>query len=137
MATQPTPKATTEIETITPRFCETDALGHINNVSYAAWLEQGRMSYFMAHLDKDRNPFMMVKIEINYRNETFHGTDVEVHTHLARLGNSSLTLSQNIYQSGNHVVESATTLVNYDFTNKCSLPFNDEQRAQLSALMGN
>lgn len=136
MATEHKHSPVTEIETITPRFCETDALGHINNVSYAAWLEQGRMRYFMTHLDKDRNPFMMVKIEINYRNESFHGTDVEVHTFLSRLGNSSLTLSQNIYQNGNHVVESTTTLVNYDFDNKCSLAFDETQRAQLTALMG-
>jgi len=31
--------------TISPRFCETDANGHINNVAFAAWFETGRLSY--------------------------------------------------------------------------------------------
>ena len=117
------------IETITPRFCETDALGHINNVSYAAWLEQGRMGFFIAAEDPFDTPLILAKLEINYRNETFHGTNVEVHSNLAELGNSSFTIAQNIYQNDLLVVEAKAVLVQFDFENKHSLPFNDEQRA--------
>jgi len=31
---------------IKPRFCETDALGHINNTSVPMWFEQGREPLF-------------------------------------------------------------------------------------------
>ncbi len=117
------------IEVITPRFCETDALGHINNVSYAAWLEQGRMAFFVDTKDPFNTPLILAKLEINYRNESFHGTQVEVHTHLAHLGNSSFALSQNIYQKELLVVEARAVLVQFDFDNKEAMPFNDEQRA--------
>ncbi|MEM9398560.1 MAG: acyl-CoA thioesterase, partial [Pseudomonadota bacterium] len=30
-------------KTLSPRFYETDALGHINNVTIAAWFEVARM----------------------------------------------------------------------------------------------
>ncbi len=116
------------IEVITPRFCETDALGHINNVSYAAWLEQGRMGFFIESKDPFNTPLILAKLEINYRNETFHGTQVAVHTHLANLGNSSFTLSQNIYQKELLVVEANAVLVQFDFENKETMPFNEEQR---------
>jgi len=117
------------IEVITPRFCETDALGHINNVSYAAWLEQGRMGFFMASKDPFNTPLILAKLEINYRNETFHGTNVEVHTDLAVLGNSSFTMSQNIFQKGVLVVEAHAVLVQFDFENKHSVPFDEARRA--------
>lgn len=116
------------IEVITPRFCETDALGHINNVSYAAWLEQGRMGFFIESKDPFDTPLILAKLEINYRNETFHGTKVEVHSHLAQLGTSSFTMAQNIYQNDVLVVEAKAVLVQFDFENKHSIPFNDEQR---------
>ncbi len=116
------------IEVITPRFCETDALGHINNVSYAAWLEQGRAGFFIESKDPFDTRLILAKLEINYRSEAFHGTQVEVHTHLARLGNSSFTLSQNIYQKQLLVVEASAILVQFDFKNKKSMPFNDERR---------
>ncbi|MGH1370708.1 MAG: acyl-CoA thioesterase [Cellvibrionaceae bacterium] len=117
------------IEIITPRFCETDALGHINNVSYAAWLEQGRMGFFIDTKDPFDTPLILAKLEINYRNETFHGTNVEVHSHLARLGTSSFTIAQNIYQNELLVVEAKAVLVQFDFDNKRSIAFNEEQRA--------
>jgi acyl-CoA thioester hydrolase len=31
---------------MTVRFCETDALGHVNNVSYFIYFEQGRVDLF-------------------------------------------------------------------------------------------
>ena len=123
------------IEIIKPRFCETDALGHINNVSYAAWLEQGRMGFFIAAKDPFDTPLILAKLEINYRNETFHGTDVEVHSNLANLGKSSFTISQNIFQNDLLVVEAKAVLVQFDFDNKQSLPFNEEQRAFWQSLI--
>ncbi len=123
------------IEIITPRFCETDALGHINNVSYAAWLEQGRMGFFIESKDPFNTPLILAKLEINYRNETFHGTNVEVHSRLAHLGNSSLTIAQNIYQNQLLVVEAKAVLVQFDFDNKHSIAFDPQQRAHWEALL--
>ncbi|GAB3113528.1 acyl-CoA thioesterase [Aestuariicella hydrocarbonica] len=123
------------IDIITPRFCETDALGHINNVSYAAWLEQGRTGFFTRNAPHKHSPLMLVKLEINYRHESFHGTDVEVHTHLTKLGNSTFTLAQTIFQKQVVVVEAISVLVRFDSQNKRSLPFDDVSRAHWSALL--
>jgi len=86
------------------------------------------MGFFIESKDPFNTPLILAKLEINYRNETFHGTQVEVHTHLANLGNSSFTLSQNIYQKELLVVEANAVLVQFDFENKETMPFNDERR---------
>lgn len=39
------------IEThLTPRFSDTDAMGHINNTAVTQWLEAGRLDFYMNHL---------------------------------------------------------------------------------------
>ncbi len=121
-------------EIITPRFCETDALGHINNVSYAAWLEQGRTGYFKTHTPGGFSPLILAKLEINYRNEAFHGTLVEVQTCLEKLGNTSFTLAQKVYQGDQLVVEAHSVLVNFDHGLKQKAPFNDSERLHWQAL---
>lgn len=123
------------IEIITPRFCETDALGHINNVSYVAWLEQGRTEFFRVNKIGKHSPLILAKLEINYCNEGFHHDKAQVHTAIAKLGNSTFHISQKVYQNEKLLIDASAVLVQFDLTNKHSLPFTSEQRAHWESLI--
>ena len=59
--------------TITPRFYETDALGHINNASIAAWFEVARIR-FLESLGENRPEtaanWILANINIDFVLET-------------------------------------------------------------------
>jgi len=123
-------------QTISPRFYETDALGHINNVSIAGWLEVSRIG-FIASLggsdDVSPNDWALVSLQIDYLKETFFGTDVELRITDASVGNSSLTMLSEIWQNGQQTVRGKATLVHFDATSKRSKRIPDSLRKQLQA----
>ena len=103
--------------TISPRFYETDALGHINNASIAAWFEVARM-HFMGSLE-GREPsaakdWILASLHIDYVAETFFGTDVTARITEACVGNSSLTLSCEMSQGDKLTVKGRAVLVYLD-----------------------
>jgi acyl-CoA thioester hydrolase len=89
--------------TITPRFYETDALGHINNASITAWFEVARVSYLESIWDKDPSAaknWILASLQLDFLAETLYGTDVIADIIDARVGNSSLTVICAMSQEG-------------------------------------
>ena len=71
---------------IRPRVSETDMLGHINNVSVIAWLEEGR-SYMMRQFVRqwdDLPPFVIARLEVDYQAQIFFGMEVTVRSWVER-----------------------------------------------------
>lgn len=85
--------------TVQPRFCDTDAAGHINNTAVAEWLEVGRMHFMMVCYPKPET-FMLRRVEIDYDRELTHREPALVRTGVARVGTRSVTLRQEIWQRG-------------------------------------
>ncbi len=128
------------IEVIKPRFCETDALGHINNVSYVIWLEQARMQFIIDHLIPDLRdwstvPYVVARIELNYKAETDYTSEVEVDTRILSIGSSSVTLCQQISQHNVLVVDAIVVMVHFDPQSKKATPFSEEQHSILNSLI--
>ena len=77
--------------TITPRFYETDALGHINNAAIAAWFEVARIS-FLESLDPGGagagKDWVLASIKLDFVAETYYGADVSARIVGARPGNT-------------------------------------------------
>ncbi len=87
------------------RFSETDAYGHINNVSYFAYFEQARLDYFAhlelfkqlqvmkSHLDPNSKHLVVTaNLECNYLSQLFYGQNIDVYVRTARIGKSSFDL---------------------------------------------
>ena len=81
------------------RFSETDALGHLNNVFYIAYFEQGRLDYFealgvMGDLLDPHSECAVVAadIECHYLAQVFYGQPLRLYVKTARIGTSSLDL---------------------------------------------
>jgi acyl-CoA thioester hydrolase len=121
---------------ITPRFYETDALGHINNASIAAWFEVARIDFLESLGENDPSAakdWILASIKIDFVAETFYGTDVIANITEANIGNSSLTVVCEMAQGGKVTVTGAATLVHIDAQTKKPARIPDELRKELAA----
>ena len=119
---------------IHPRFCDTDALGHIGNTVVPVWLLEGRESLlklFVPDLDFRKSSLVVVRTEIDFLGELRFGADVEVTTALEKIGNSSLVVLQEVHQDGEVRCRARTTMVNFDAQARKSQPITDAVRRQL------
>ncbi|ARD24332.1 MULTISPECIES: acyl-CoA thioesterase [Shewanella] len=124
---------------LTPRFCETDALGHINNTVIPVWFEAARDPVFdIVNPGQDLTKWNMIIAGFNivFNAPTFYGTDVTVKTHISRVGNSSFEIAQSCWQNGRQTAEAKTTMVHYNYQTEKSQPMSDEVKVQLAALTG-
>lgn len=120
--------------TIRPRFCDTDALGHINNTVIPVWFLEARepvLRWFAPDGDPRRGSLAVVRIEVDYLAETHFGDDVTIRTRVARIGNSSFTLAQEVLQNRKVTVRGLATLVNFDPVSRKSRPIPDDIREAL------
>ncbi|WP_163831969.1 acyl-CoA thioesterase [Spartinivicinus ruber] len=119
---------------ITPGFYETDALGHINNTVIPMWFEKTReplFKYFTPDLDPTKWRLILAGFDVQFLAEIKYGEPVEIHTGLQKVGNASFVVSQRAYQRQQRVAQGNTTLVQYDYQTKRSVPIDDNIRAQL------
>lgn len=129
------------IDIITPRFCETDLLGHVNNTALPAWFEQARLPFFtlfctdVALASRSNFPLVLAHLDLDFRREIRLGTDVEIHTRVARLGTSSFTVHQEAWQRGELCAEGHVVLVHFDHVSRQSRPLTPALRARLETWM--
>lgn len=120
---------------ITPRFNDTDALGHINHSVILMWMETARREIFKIFnptLEIKHWNLIVVRVETDYKAQLNYHQEAEVHTTLEKLGNSSFVLRQKIIQDGILGAESLVTMIQFDYAKQKSVPMTEEQRKQLN-----
>ena len=123
--------------TIKPRFYETDALGHINNATIAAWFEVARVNLLESLGDgraETAKNWILAALHIDFVAETFYGTDVIATITTARPGNSSLTVECEMTQDGKLTVRGTAVLVFMDVEQKKPTRIPDEMRDLLAGM---
>lgn len=121
---------------ISPRFSETDALGHISNTVLPIWFEAARKDVFQIftpNLEIKTWPLILARFEIDFLAQIYYGIDVVIKTGIARLGTSSLDVYQETWQNQTRVAKGLTTLVHFDYQQQKATPITDKQREQLHA----
>ncbi len=124
-------------QVIKPAFCDTDALGHINNTKLPVWFEQARndlFHIFTPDLDPQKWQLILAKIEVEYTGELFYGRDVTIKTYVGHIGNSSFQVCQEAWQDGKMGAKGIATMVHYSFADKKSQPLTDHHRKELEQL---
>jgi acyl-CoA thioester hydrolase len=119
------------------RHSDTDRLGHVNNVAFAAFLEFGRAS--LLHNMTSKNPvkghaFVIVRLEIDYRAEMRWPGKVQIGVGVTRIGRSSFASRQTMFNNGNIVAEAVSVLVLMNEATRKSAPLPPEIVAALEAL---
>ena len=120
------------------RFQDLDTLGHINNVSIGAFYEEGRgglhRQAFPVELRKAHSMRMVIAdVHISYLAEAFYPGDLIVGTGMLKIGNTSYTIGQGLFQNGRCVGVCETVLVNTDGTKPTPIP--QEGRDSLRSLL--
>ncbi|RMA78750.1 acyl-CoA thioesterase [Umboniibacter marinipuniceus] len=122
-------------EAITPSFFETDALGHINNTVVPKWFEKARLPLFRI-FTPDLNPadwrLIVLKIEVEYSAQIHYQFPVEIQTWIAKIGNSSFVVNQQVLQHGEICAKGSTVMVHFDYQQQASAPMSEEQKSSLA-----
>ena len=123
------------VQSLQPKFAETDALGHINNAVLPVWFEQARtpiFKIFIPSLDVKKWTLILAKIEVEFLKEIFYGAEVEIKSFIEKIGNSSLVCYQEAWQEGKLVAVGRSVMVHFDHARKESMPIPEPIKVQLS-----
>jgi acyl-CoA thioester hydrolase len=90
------------------RFGDTDALGHVNNASFASFAELARLD-FLTRFGGSVRSLILASLYIDFRRQVAFTDEVYVETVVEKLGTSSVTLAQNGVRerraSGRHAID--------------------------------
>ena len=114
------------------RFADTDAVGHINNASYATWSELARLRF----LQESGNPpmnFILAHLAIDFRRQVDYTDTVDVESRIAAIGNSSFTMTQVVHANGAIAAEVKSVIVSFDYQAQRSVPIPAPFRAWLQS----
>ena len=128
----------TTVEPEKIRFSDTDMIGHVNNVAFAALLESGRTAFGQQNLfpHMPRGVLVvMARVEIDYRRELHWPSRVDVGTRIVAIGRSSYVMGQGIFLQDQCVTTGRTTLVMIDRETRRATPLPDEYRGVLQGLL--
>jgi acyl-CoA thioester hydrolase len=110
------------------RFRDCDAMGHVNNAVFSTYLEQARIGIL-----GDLEPFILARVEIDFRAELRQGEDVEVRSRCSRIGTKSFELEHQIRAADRLVAEAKSVLVGYDYDLGASVALTETQKRRLTS----
>lgn len=115
------------------RFSDTDLVGHVNNVSFAAYAESGRVDFLgacFAALDQ-RVPVTLRRIEIDYRSELHYPAELDIGSRLLSIGRTSFTVGTGIFAGERCAATAEAVMVAVGPDG--AVPLTDEVRRVLEA----
>lgn len=116
------------------RFSETDALGHISNISYFIYLEEARTEFFAdLGFGRDINNWKIIlaSASCDFVSQGYYNQKLVVQTAVSRIGNSSFQVVHEIKdaESGELVAKGQASAVHFNFKTQKSeaLPETNRQ----------
>lgn len=114
------------------RFADTDAMGHLNNASYALYAETGRLDFFRA-IGAALTSLILARLAIDFRRQVNYGEPVHVETWVERMGRSSISVAHTIVAAGQVVAEVSSVVVHFDYASSRAQDIPADLRDRLSA----
>ena len=99
------------------RWSDTDLVGHVNNLSFAAYLETGRSLFLREFVEKDsprRAMMLPAQMVLNFYREAHWPDVVDIGTAVLSLGNTSCRVGQGLFVGDHCIATSEATLVLID-----------------------
>ena len=125
------------------RFCETDALGHINNTSYFIYLEEARLKFFESlglATDVRGWNFLLASAKCDFIAQGYFNQLLTIRTYLTKVGTKSCELSHEIVcsQTGEMIAKGTAVLVCFNFSEQKSEVIPDlSRKTMMSHLVHN
>ncbi|MGD7044403.1 acyl-CoA thioesterase [Jeotgalibacillus proteolyticus] len=122
---------------VTVRFCETDALGHVNNTSYFIYLEEARIHFFSSlgyPMDVKRWNFILASTKCDFINQGYFNQVLTITTSISRIGTKSFELDHQILcaQTGEQIAKGNAVIVYFDFESQSSASIPEELKNKLA-----
>jgi acyl-CoA thioester hydrolase len=112
------------------RFGDTDALGHVNNASFASYAEVARLD-FLRRLGKSVTSLILASLYVDYRKQVGFDETVYVESWVEKIGKSSFTITQTIFANAQRAADVRSVVVHFDYANGKSRELAPEMRAAL------
>ncbi|MDB4874538.1 MAG: thioesterase superfamily protein [Gemmatimonadetes bacterium] len=109
------------------RFGDTDALGHVNNASFASYAEVARLE-FLRRLGKSVTSLILASLYVDFRRQVEFDDRVYMETWVERLGRSSVTLGQTVFANDKQAAEIRSVVVHFDYATSTSQELTAEMR---------
>ncbi|WP_222919234.1 thioesterase family protein [Natrinema sp. SYSU A 869] len=119
--------------TVDVRLRDIDFMGHVNNATYATYLEQAREAYFRDVLDVSltETNTVLVSLELEYASPIEADDAVTVALRVPELGDSSLPMEYEIRANGERAAMARTVQVLADPDSDGSQPLPSEWRRRI------
>lgn len=120
------------------RYADTDRQGHVNNAVFSSLLENGRVEVLYDPAKPLAAPgcsFVIANLNLNFLSELTWPGQVETGTRVAKVGRSSVTLEQAIFQDARRAATATTVIVHVSDETRRSAPLPESTVQALSALL--
>lgn len=122
------------------RYGDTDRQGHVNNAVFSTLLETGRVELLYpgdgTTMSDEGAAWVIVRIELDLVGEITWPGSVDIGTRVAKVGRSSVTMQQGLFQDGRAVARATTVIVQMDDETRGSRPLSEELAERFRALQG-
>lgn len=123
----------------TVRYADTDRQGHVNNAAFATFVETGRVRFLYdpeRPVGRDGAEWVIVSLKLDFLGEIRWPGTVEIGTRVARIGTSSVTLEEGLYQDDRQVAAAETVIVQIDQATRKAVPLGPDAVARFEELRG-
>ncbi|MGH2319043.1 acyl-CoA thioesterase [Planococcus sp. SE5232] len=104
------------------RFCETDAGGHVSNISYFIYLEEARSKFFQAigftgNEKRGNIDFIVASTSCDFLVQAYAGQTLAIATKVERIGSKSFELVHEISNNeiGGRIASGRAAIVCFDY----------------------
>ncbi|HWL84796.1 MAG TPA: thioesterase family protein [Polyangiaceae bacterium] len=123
----------------TVRYGDTDRQGHVNNAAFATFCETGRVTFFFQGsqpLPPPGTSFVIARLILDFRAELAWPGTVDIGTRVTKIGRSSITMVQALFQKERCAATAESVVVLVDEATRKSTPLRPEMMAALEAAGG-
>lgn len=118
------------------RYCDTDRQSHVNNANFSTFFETGRVE-LLYNPDKplvsNNGSFVIASIKLDFISEIKWPGTIEIGTGVVKVGNSSVTLIQGLYQNNKLTATAETIVVQMDEITRLSKPLSQNSKDILNS----
>ena len=116
------------------RWSDTDMIGHVNNLAFAAYLATGRalfLRHFTIAAAPSRALFVLGEITIRFLGEAHWPADIDAGTGVVEIGRRTLRLAQGLFDGERCIATSESVLVLLDEATRKSRDIPPDVKAWL------
>lgn len=116
------------------RYSDTDRQGHVNNATFATFLETGRVEILYNPDYPVLTPttsFVIASLQLDFVQEIKWPGKVEIGTGIQKIGNSSVVLYQQLFQEDICTARATTVIVQVSDETAKSIALTDQAKSTL------